>query len=205
MLRLRELAQRDQGVAVELTEASWWPELLRKVDVGEVWVVGRGGARGEECWRSASSLLMPRRGPCGPCEGVPGFSEALESTAAKNSSDAPSYLRRRYGENPARAGLRVAIGALESSLVPRRNSFGAWSELGCGGVTVARCSAPSRGRAELLGFWRGCCGWEQGGPRGGLKRAPGSRRARSRRKPARFSGGDRGWPLRGRERRGRRA
>ena len=88
--------------------------------------------------------------------------------------------------------------------VPRRNSFGAWSELRCGGVTAARCSAPSRGRAERLGFWRGCCGWEQGGPRGGLKRAPGSRCARSRRKPAGFSGGDHGWPLRGRERWGRR-
>ena len=44
---LRELAQRDQGVGVELTEGSWWPELLRKVDVGELRAAGRGGARGE--------------------------------------------------------------------------------------------------------------------------------------------------------------
>ena len=135
---LRELAQRDQGVGVELTEGSWWPELLHKVDVGEARVVGRGGARGEECWRSTLGLLMPQRDPCGPCEGVPGFSEAPESTVARNFCGAPSYLRWRYGENPARAGLRVTIGALESSLVPRRSSFGAWSELGCGGAAWLR-------------------------------------------------------------------
>ena len=138
MLRLWKLAQRDQGVGVELTEGSWWPELLRKVDVGELRAAGRGGARGEECWRSAPGLLMPRRSPCGPCEGVPGFSEAPESTATRNFSGSPSHLRRRYGENPARTGLRGAIGALESSLVPRRSSFGAWSELGCGGAAWLR-------------------------------------------------------------------
>jgi hypothetical protein len=42
-----------------------------------------------------------------------------------------------------------------------------------GMVAAAGCSAPSIDWAERLGFGRGGCGWEQGGPRGGLKRAPG--------------------------------
>ena len=66
------LAQKIEQAVVVLTKGSWWPELLCRVDVGEVRAAGRGGARGEGCWRSALGLLMPQRGPCRPVKVVQG-------------------------------------------------------------------------------------------------------------------------------------
>ena len=40
------LAQKIEKAGVVLTEGSWWPELLRRVDVGEVERRRWGGARG---------------------------------------------------------------------------------------------------------------------------------------------------------------
>jgi hypothetical protein len=41
-----QCAQKEEGCQEVLTEGSWWPELLRRVDVGEVERRRWGGARG---------------------------------------------------------------------------------------------------------------------------------------------------------------
>ena len=81
MLRLWKLAQRDQGVGVELTEGSWWPELLRKVDVGELRAAGRGGARGGGCCRASPGLPIRQGDVQSCCEQEPGVREARNSPA----------------------------------------------------------------------------------------------------------------------------
>ena len=76
-----------------ITEGLWRPDLRRRATgVEDGRRRRRSSRRGvlEEC----ANLLMPRRDPCGPCEGVPGFSEAQESPASRNFSN-PTHLRRR--------------------------------------------------------------------------------------------------------------
>ena len=107
MLRLRELAQKDEGVAVELTEGSWWSGLLRQVDVGEVRAAGRGGARGGGGGRTAPGLLIHEGGPHESCGGVSGVREARCTPAARNFPNSSSPSTAGSGENSGarRAGV----------------------------------------------------------------------------------------------------
>ena len=76
------LAQKIEKAGVVLTEGSWWPELLRRMDVGEVRVAGRVGARGGGCCRASPGLPI-RHGDVQPCyEQEPGVREARNSPAA---------------------------------------------------------------------------------------------------------------------------
>jgi len=76
------LVQKIEKAGVVLTEGSWWPELLRREDVGEVRAAGRGSARGgDRCWSSPGLLICPGDAqPC--CEQEPGVREARNSPAA---------------------------------------------------------------------------------------------------------------------------
>ena len=76
------LAQKIEKAGVVLTEGSWWPELLHRVDVGEVRAAGRGGARGGRCCRASPGLPI-RQGDAQPCcEQKPGVREARNSPVA---------------------------------------------------------------------------------------------------------------------------
>ena len=59
------LAQKIEKAGVVLTEGSRWPELLRRVDVGEVRAAGRGGAQGGGAAGLAPVLLTLGEGRCG--------------------------------------------------------------------------------------------------------------------------------------------
>ena len=75
------LAQKIEKAGVVLTEGSWWPELLRRVDVGEVQEVGRGRAHGGGCCRASPGLPI-RQGDAQPCcKQKPGVREAQNSAA----------------------------------------------------------------------------------------------------------------------------
>ena len=54
------LAQKIEKAGVVLTEGSWWLELLRRVDVGEVREAGRGRAHGGGCCRGSPGTWTPR-------------------------------------------------------------------------------------------------------------------------------------------------
>ena len=76
------LAQKIEKARVVLTEGSWWLELLRRVDVGEVRAAGRDRARGGGCCRASLGLPI-RQGDAQPCcEQEPGVREARNSPAA---------------------------------------------------------------------------------------------------------------------------
>jgi len=76
-----------------LTEGLWQLNLRRRAAGVEDGRRRRRSSR-RRALEVCAGLLMPRRDPCGPCEGVPGFSEAQESPASRNFSN-PTHLRRR--------------------------------------------------------------------------------------------------------------
>ena len=105
--------QKDGEGLRGLTEGSWWPELLRRVNVGED--ERRVGTELAEEGRRRGLRASGRRGsthgaPARPVEGLAGVRVVRGSPAARNFGGAPSYLRWRYGENPARSWTEVGDG-----------------------------------------------------------------------------------------------
>ena len=95
-----------------LTEGLWRSDLRRSAAGVEDGRRRRRSSR-RRALEVCAGLLMPRRDPCGPCEGVPGFSEAQESPASRNFSN-PTHLRRRGPRENSRRllGLRLRRKAL---------------------------------------------------------------------------------------------
>jgi len=104
----------------------WWPELLRRVDVSEdERRVGADLADEGRRWglRASRRCRSTRGAPARPVEMSVEVRVVRGSPAARNFGGAPSYLRRRYGENPARLwtevgdGGRWVVSGLEAELV----------------------------------------------------------------------------------------
>ena len=105
--------QKDGEGLRGLTKGSWWPELLRRVDVGED--ERRVGAELAEEGRRRGLQASGRLGsmcgaPARPVEGSAEVRVVRGSPAARNFGGAPSYLQRRYGENPAQSWTEVGDG-----------------------------------------------------------------------------------------------
>ena len=118
--------QKDGEGLRGLTKGSWWPELLRRVDVGEdERRVGADLADEGRRWglRASRRCRSTRGAPARPVEGSAEVRVVRGSPAARNFGGAPSYLQQRYGENPARLwtevgdGGRWVVSGLEAELV----------------------------------------------------------------------------------------
>ena len=139
--------QKDDEGLRGLTEGSWWPELLRRVDVSDD--ERRVGAELADEGRRRGLRVSGRRGstcgaPARPVEGSAGVRMVRGSPAARNFGGAPSYLRRRYGENPARPWTEVGDGGLWVVAGPETEPVHCLAGLRCGG------EARSRRRGALL-------------------------------------------------------
>ena len=120
------LAQKIEKAGVVLTEGSWWLELLRRVDVGEVRAADRGRARGGGCCRASPGLPI-RQGDAQPCcEQEPGVRSIHGSTAVRNYGGGPNSLGRIAGRNPALARLGPGKASSTSLLGLRRSSGGGY-------------------------------------------------------------------------------
>ena len=98
-----------------LTEGSWWPELLRRVEAGEV--ERRRWAELAVRWcRAPPGLWVARIDAWRRCEAGRGVSGIRRSTAVRNRGGGASYQRRVLGEIPRVQGLGSATASSEALL-----------------------------------------------------------------------------------------